>query len=170
MPNSIQTQRVLFVCLGNICRSPTAHGIFQHKVTQAGLQNEIIVDSCGTGDWHIGHAPDPRTIECATKYGYDLSTLRARKLLASDFIDFDYILAMDKQNLRDAESICPDHFNGELTLFLDVLAESTPQDTDAPTIREVPDPYYGGADGFDEVIQLCEKASDAWLNRLRANR
>ena len=154
--------RVLFVCLGNICRSPTAHGIFQSQVDRAGLTQHIQVDSCGTGDWHIGHAPDPRTSEKAAEYGYDLSSLRARQFCADDFQRFDVLLAMDKQNLNDIEAQRrPNHSantSGHADLFLRYAGIAEP--------LEVPDPYYGGEAGFDRVVQLIERASAAILEQL----
>ena len=152
------TTRVLFVCLGNICRSPTAHGVFETLVKQRGLQQQIRIDSCGTGDWHIGHAPDRRaTAEAATR-GYDLSGLRARQVQVSDFDDFDYILAMDKQNLADLRAMCPTDFSGHLGLFL-------PFDPDA-SVDEVPDPYYGGDEGFTRVLDMVEAASEGLLREI----
>ena len=150
--------RVLFVCLGNICRSPTAHGIFQTHVDRAGLAQHIQVDSCGTGDWHIGHAPDPRTSEKAAQYGYDLSSLRARQFCADDFQRFNVLLAMDKQNLSDIEAQRPPDFGGRADLFLRYAGVADP--------LEVPDPYYGGDAGFDRVVQLIERASAAVLEQL----
>lgn len=150
--------RVLFVCLGNICRSPTAHGVFAARVRERGLQSQIRVDSCGTGDWHIGHAPDPRATEEAARRGYDLSDLRARQVQPADFRDFDYILAMDEQNLADLCSMCPDDYSGFLGLFL-------PFDKQAKT-TEVPDPYYGGDEGFSRVLDMVEAASDGLLREI----
>ncbi len=151
--------RVLFVCLGNICRSPTAHGVFQQWITQRGFKELIAVDSCGTGDWHIGHAPDKRSAAAALVRGYDLSALRARQVAADDFQRFDYILAMDTANLRDLQRMRPHDFRGELALFLDYAGID---------VREVPDPYYGEADGFDHVLDLVEQASEGLLQRLIA--
>ncbi|TXS93001.1 low molecular weight phosphotyrosine protein phosphatase [Parahaliea maris] len=145
---------VLFVCLGNICRSPTAHGVFEQRVAQRGLQERIVVDSCGTGDWHIGHPPDRRAQAAALQRGYDLSHLRARQVEPADFSLFDYVLAMDESNLGDLRAMRPASFAGHLGLFLDFA------DTG---LREVPDPYYGGDDGFDHVLDLIEAASDGLL-------
>ncbi|MEP5568082.1 MAG: low molecular weight protein-tyrosine-phosphatase [Halioglobus sp.] len=147
--------RVLFVCLGNICRSPTAHGVFAAMVQERGLEESIKIDSCGTGDWHIGHAPDRRATAEAAQRGYDLSTLRARQVAPQDFADFDYVLAMDNQNLADLRAMCPEEFSGYLGLFLpfDPLAAMT----------EVPDPYYGGDEGFSEVLDMVEAAGKGLL-------
>ena len=150
--------RVLFVCLGNICRSPTAHGVFESVVNKRGMDQSIYIDSCGTGDWHIGHAPDPRAMAEAAQRGYDLSELRARQVEPRDFEEFDYILAMDDQNLADLQAMCPATFAGFLGLFL-------PFDANA-TVREVPDPYYGGDEGFSRVLDMIEAASEGLLQEI----
>jgi protein-tyrosine phosphatase len=149
--------RVLFVCLGNICRSPTAHAIFEKKIIDEGLQHKIIVDSAGTGDWHIGRAPDPRACEAALQHGYDLTQLRARQVKPEDFSEFDYVLAMDKQNLLDLRAMTPPQFVGHLGLFLDHSRSEK---------KEVPDPYIGGKEGFEEVLNLIEDASNGLLEHL----
>lgn len=153
-----QTTRILFVCLGNICRSPTAQGVFEHLVAERGLSQVIAVDSCGTGDWHVGSAPDPRAVAAAGRRGYDLGRLRARQVRPEDFDSFDYILAMDRDNLEDLEAICPASFPGHLGLFLE-FAKGSPS-------RDVPDPYYGGESGFDRVLDLIESASFGLLREL----
>ena len=109
----------MFVCLGNICRSPTAHAILEKKILDENLQHKIIVDSAGTGDWHIGRPPDLRAQKIALRHNYDLSNLKARQVSFADFYDFDYILAMDKQNLIDLKAMAPLDFSGSLQLFLD---------------------------------------------------
>lgn len=152
------TTRVLFVCLGNICRSPTAHGVFEAMVQKRGLDRAIEVDSCGTGGWHVGSAPDSRAVAEASQRGYDLSPLRARQVLPEDFQAFDYILAMDHMNLADLESLCPEDYNGHLGLFLAFASDIEEQ--------EVPDPYYGGARGFGHVLDLVERASEALLREI----
>jgi low molecular weight protein-tyrosine phosphatase len=151
----LQPTQVLFVCLGNICRSPTAHGVFEARVAARGLQDEIGVDSCGTGDWHLGHPPDRRAQAEALGRGYDLSHLRARQVGPADFKRFHYILAMDQSNLTELEAMRPPEHAGHLGLFLDF----------APGVglREVPDPYYGGDEGFRQVLDLIEAASDGLL-------
>lgn len=149
---------VLFVCLGNICRSPTAHGVFRAHVERAGLAAEIEIDSAGTAAYHVGNAPDQRSASTALLRGYDLSDLRARQAERVDFNRFDYILAMDKQNLSDLRAICPVDYSGHLGLFLDLASDG---------ISEVPDPYYGGPDCFDHVLDLVEGASFALLQRIR---
>lgn len=154
----MRSTRVLFVCLGNICRSPTAHGVFEAMVLQRGLADKITVDSCGTGDWNIGNAPDRRASAEAAARGYDITHLRARQVTAADFDNFDFILAMDKQNLADLQALSPSHFNGRLALFLDFAKG------DLPT--EVPDPYYGDDNGFAAVLNLVESASEGLLKEI----
>lgn len=151
--------KVLFVCLGNICRSPTAHGVFQHLVLESGLEDRIFIDSAGTGDWHIGRGPDDRAAAAALGRGYDLSELVARQVSAADFEEFHYVLAMDRQNLRDLESMKPSDYDGHLGLFLK-FAQSWDVD-------EVPDPYYGGAEGFQTVLDMVEEASRGLLQHIR---
>ncbi len=153
--------RILFVCLGNICRSPTAHGVFEHLLSQDNGDMRVDVDSAGTGDWHVGKAPDPRTRAAAARRGYSLEHLRARTVEDEDFGRFDYILAMDDANLRELRRRCPAGFRGHLGLFLEFAANSR--------VREVPDPYYtSGEQGFDEVLDLVEAASAGLLRHLRS--
>ena len=150
--------RVLFVCMGNICRSPTAEGVFRQRLQQAGLLEQVTVDSAGTGDWHVGKAPDSRSSQAALRRGYDLSSMRARQVTAADFDRFDLILAMDQDNLARLQALRPRGRGAELDLFLrryDVALD------------EVPDPYYGGADGFEQVLDLIEQASDGLLAEIR---
>ncbi len=140
--------KVLFVCLGNICRSPTAHGVFQQMINDAEMSDRIHVDSCGTGSWHIGHSPDERMQKTAAEKGYDLSQLVARRLSPEDFDRFDYILAMDTRNLADIIKQAPMSYTGRIQLFMDYSEEKK--------ILEVPDPYYGGEQGFTHVVTLIE--------------
>lgn len=151
---------VLFVCTGNICRSPTAEGVFKHCVEKAGLVARITSDSAGTHDYHVGEAPDPRAQAAARRRGYELGELRARRVHREDFERFDYVLAMDEANLRQLERLCPREHAHKLKLFLD-FADGAP--------REVPDPYYGGADGFERVLDLVEKAAQGLLRHLHRN-
>lgn len=151
---------VLFVCLGNICRSPTAHGVFQGMVDAGGFGAAINVDSAGTGDWHIGHSPDQRTAQVAATKGYDLSELRARLVTGDDFSQFDYVIAMDRANLKDLKAMQPDDYSGYLGLFLDFSTQDSHS--------EVPDPYYGGEDGFELVFSLVEEASQGLLTHIQA--
>ena len=152
---------VLFVCLGNICRSPTAHGVFQGMVNNSGFGETIKVDSAGTGDWHIGHSPDQRTAQVAATKGYDLSELRARLVTGDDFQQFDYIIAMDRSNLSDLKAMQPANYRGYLGLFLDFSTQEAHS--------EVPDPYYGGEDGFELVFNLVEEASQGLLQHIQAS-
>jgi len=152
--------KILFVCLGNICRSPTAEGVFQKLLVDAGMQRRIEVDSAGTADWHRGHTPDARTVAAAKKRGFDLSGLRARQVKVSDFDEFDYILAMDNNNLADLQALRPAHFLGHLELFLNFGSQHQ--------YREVPDPYHGGEDGFELVLDLVEDAAQGLLNTIQA--
>lgn len=147
------------VCLGNICRSPTAHGVFQKLITDAGLDEYINVDSAGTGEWHIGGSPDARATQTAAQRGYNLSPLRARQVSSADFNQFDYILAMDEQNLADLQAMCPADYNGDLNLFLHYAYPNTGQ--------TVPDPYYGGDQGFEDVLDLVEQGASALLNDIK---
>jgi protein-tyrosine phosphatase len=150
--------RVLFVCLGNICRSPTAEGVFRHRLREAGLEARVEVDSAGTGDWHVGKAPDLRTRQAALRRGYDLSALRARQVAGDDFRRFDLILAMDGSNLQHLQRMRPSADAAELDLFLRRYQLA---------LDEVPDPYYGGEDGFEQVLDLIELASDALLAEIK---
>lgn len=151
--------QVLFVCLGNICRSPTAEGVFAQRVKQAGLNDSICVDSAGTGHWFIGHPPDRRACQAALVRGYDLSALRARQVVSDDFTRFDYILAMDNANLADLKALCPATRHPSLKRLLDY------DDTEQV---EVPDPYYGAQAGFEKVLDLIEQASDGLLQSIVA--
>ncbi len=152
-------KRVLFVCMGNICRSPTAEGVFKHLVAQRGLDGEIASDSAGTHDFHIGAAPDSRTQAAAAHRGYDLSSLRARQVVSEDFMRFDYVLAMDEDNLAILQRLCPDTHRDRVRLFLD-FADDLP-------LRAVPDPYYGGEQGFEKVLDLIENATNGLLRHIQ---
>lgn len=153
-----KTGGVLFVCLGNICRSPTAHGVFLSKVAQRGLTEMIEVDSAGTAAWHTGSPPDPRSCAEAARRGYDLGDLRARQVQDTDFTRFDYVLAMDYENLEALQALSPHGYRGHLGLLLDFAPEQG--------LREVPDPYYKGDEGFVEVLSLIEAACDGLLERV----
>lgn len=150
--------KLLFVCLGNICRSPSAEAVAHELIAARGLQARIQCDSAGTGDWHIGHAPDARAQAAAARRGYDLSALRARLLTVQDFTDFDLILVMDDSNLANARTLQPAHSHAALKRLLDYLPEQP--------LRELPDPYYGGLDGFEQVLDLLEAAINALLDEL----
>jgi len=151
--------KVLFVCLGNICRSPTAEGVFRHLVEQAGMDARIEVDSAGTGGYHVGDPPDGRAQAAARHRGIDIARQRARKVRRADFHDFDYILAMDRDNHENLAAICPPDEVHRLRLFLDFAPQAGR--------RDVPDPYYGGAGGFDKVLDLVEDASRGLLDHIR---
>lgn len=143
-------KRVLFVCMGNICRSPTAEGVARALAEKAGVAQHFEFDSAGTHSYHIGEPPDRRAREAAARRGYDLSPLRARQVEAADFLRFDLILAMDRHNLQLLRHACPAEHRGKLKLFLEFAPELG--------VDEVPDPYYGGPEGFDEVLDLVEAA------------
>jgi protein-tyrosine phosphatase len=150
--------RVLFVCLGNICRSPTAEGVFRQQLAAAGLTDRVVVDSCGIGPWHIGKPPDRRAQQAAARRGIDLSRLRARQLADDDFHRFDYLLAMDHDNLSAIEARRPADCPARVGLLLDFAGYAD---------RAVPDPYYGGEQGFEEVLDLIEAASQGLVEELR---
>ncbi|MDP0563445.1 MAG: low molecular weight protein-tyrosine-phosphatase [Candidatus Endonucleobacter sp. (ex Gigantidas childressi)] len=151
--------RVLFVCLGNICRSPTAHGVFVKQIVDAGLSENIHVDSAGTSGWHKGSLPDSRSMEVALAKGYDLSFIRSRQVLLDDYRKQDLILAMDKENLETLRSQCPEEFQQKLGLFLSFV--------DSVSAREVPDPYYDGDENFEQVLSLIEDGGFALLKHLQ---
>jgi protein-tyrosine phosphatase len=146
--------------MGNICRSPTAEGVFRDLAQRAGLGESLLVDSAGTGDWHVGAPPDRRAVQAAKRRGYDLSPLRARQVEPADFARFGWILAMDQQNLRALEAMRPVDYPGHVGLLLALQPELG--------IDEVPDPYYGGPKGFEHVLDLVESALTALLERVRA--
>jgi len=152
--------KVLFVCMGNICRSPTAEGVFQHMVKQINAENKIIIDSAGTHAYHISNPPDVRAQEAALKRNIDLSELRARKVSKEDFEKFDYVIAMDESNKDDLFSICPPKYRDRIHLFLNF--------SDCEE-REVPDPYYGQGRGFEIVLDLVEDAAGGLLKHIQAN-
>jgi protein-tyrosine phosphatase len=158
----VKQTRVLFVCLGNICRSPTAEGVFRERVKQRGLEDKITIDSAGTGDWHIGKPADQRAAQAALARGYDLSALRARQAAREDFSQFDYILGMDHSNLANLKALAPPDYSGYLGLFLDFAKASDH--------LEVPDPYYGGERGFQLVLDLIENASEGLLEHILEHR
>lgn len=149
---------VLFVCMGNICRSPTAEGVFSRLVKDEGLLDKIGIDSAGTHAYHVGEPPDPRALKSALTRGVDISQLRARRAVAEDFARFDYVLAMDFDNLEKLQSICDPEHETKLSLFLDYASHSD--------VREVPDPYYGGPLGFERVLDLIEDASNGLLQSI----
>ena len=147
--------RILFVCLGNICRSPMAEGTFRHLIEQKGLQHLVEIDSAGTGAWHVGEPPDDRATATALHRGIDISGQSARKVRSEDFEFYDYILAMDQENHMNLIRMAPDEHRKKVRLFLE-FASNQPE-------REVPDPYYGGAGGFENVLDLVQAASRGLL-------
>jgi len=151
--------KVLFVCMGNICRSPTAHGVFRQMVEQAGLTDQIDIDSAGTHAYHVGNPPDRRALATGRGRGLDFSDLRARQAESNDFHEFDYLLAMDNDNYHGLKAICPAGQESRLRMFL----EFAPQ----LGIKEVPDPYYGGDSGFERVFDMVEAASKGLLDEIR---
>lgn len=151
--------KILFVCMGNICRSPTAEGVARICIEKAGLSGHFELDSAGTHAYHVGEPPDTRAQKAAKGRGYDLSGLRARQVKAADFLRFDRILAMDRDNLALLMQACPPDQQHRLALFLDFGSD--------PGVREVPDPYYGGSEGFEYVLDLAEDASRGLIEALR---
>mgnify|MGYP003586188282 CR=1 FL=1 len=147
------------VCMGNICRSPTAQGVLEHLVRQSDLQASIAVDSAGTHSYHIGHAPDARSQQHALTRGYDLSAQRARQLQRQDFTDFDWVLVMDAGNEHLARQLCPPEQQHKIRLLASFCQKHT--------AHEVPDPYYGGAAGFEAVLDLCEDACAGFLRHVQ---
>lgn len=143
---------VLFVCLGNICRSPTAEAVFRHLVDERDLTDLVEIDSAGTGDWHVGSAPDQRATSAAKRRGYDLASIRARQVAQDDCRRHDFVIVMDAQNLEEVRNVCPE---ANVHRLLDFAPEQQ--------VRDVPDPYYGGEGGFDEVLDLIEEASRGLL-------
>ena len=153
-------KKILFVCLGNICRSPAAEGVFKQKIKDRDIENLFIVDSAGTGGWHVGNPADPRMRETALSRGIEL-TSRSRKIEESDLYEFDHILVMDNDNLDAVKSLIKDHnntVNSKVKLILSYSKNSQ--------LEEVPDPYYGGQNGFDKVIDLLDDAMDGLIDSL----
>ena len=149
--------RVLFVCMGNICRSPLAQGVFEDVLRREGLEGEVSVDSAGTGAWHVGSPPDERALSAASLRGVDISSQRARRIKPEDCRNFDYVLTMDEENYRAVAGLC--RGSAVVRPFLDFA-------TDSPETA-VPDPYYGGPDGFEHVLDLVEEASKGLVEDIR---
>jgi protein-tyrosine phosphatase len=156
----MERRSVLLVCTGNICRSPTAEGVLREKARARGLGERVHVASAGTHDYHTGEAPDTRAMKHATKRGYDLSKQRARQVSARDFRDFDYILAMDRSHLRWLRALAPEDARAKVGLFMETSGTCKGAD--------VPDPDYGGPDGFEHVLDMVEEAAERWLDTLAA--
>ena len=157
-PTTIRASSVLFVCMGNICRSPTAEAVFRHTLRQRRPIESIEVDSAGVDAYHVGESPDQRAQRAAKKRGYDLSGIRARDVTVQDFQRFDLILAMDKRVLRILRQTCPPEYADRLGLYM-VYAHHFTED-------EVPDPYYGSNDGFERVLDMIEDATQGLLERI----
>ena len=151
---------VLVVCTGNICRSPTGEGVLRHLARKRGLCDRVTVRSAGTHDYHVGDCPDSRTLKHAKRRGYDLSSQRAMQLVPEHFDEYDYILAMDRGHLRIMKKMAPPQARARLGMFLDASSRWKGQ--------EVPDPYYGGPEGFDLVLDMVEEAAERWLDRIEA--
>jgi len=151
--------RVLMVCLGNICRSPTAEVVFRHKLIAEGIDHLVEVDSAGTGSWHLGHPPDKRATQAALNRDYDMRDLRARQVTPRDMVDFDYVFAMDRENLHDLLAMSDPEYQDRVSLFLHHGTSN---------VEEVPDPYYSGADGFELVLDLVEEAATNLVRTLAA--
>jgi len=153
--------KVLFVCMGNICRSPTAEAVFRRRVQDAGLADRVFVDSAGTHAYHVGEPPDRRALETAARRGFDMSGLRGRQVSANDIVEFDYVLAMDSDNLALLQQGAAASVRGKPRLLMDFAPHWGRPD--------VPDPYYGGARGFEQVLDMIEDAVGALLQEIQAN-
>jgi protein-tyrosine phosphatase len=152
---------ILVVCMGNICRSPTAEGVLRRKAEAAGLTRLLHIDSAGTHDYHVGSAPDVRAQKAALGRGYDLATLRGRQVSEQDFETFDYILAMDRDNLNNLQRRCPEQHKHKVRLYL-AFSRRFPN-------LNVPDPYYGGKKGFEQVLDMVEDAAEGLLAEIARN-
>ncbi|MFC5586780.1 low molecular weight protein-tyrosine-phosphatase [Nitratireductor kimnyeongensis] len=148
---------ILFVCLGNICRSPLAEGVFRSVVAERGRLADFVIGSAGTGAWHVGNPPDPRSIEIAHRFGVDISHQRAQQVGSADFDRYDLLLGMDRNNVQTLRERAPRDMSGKIHLFLDYANGR---------MVDIPDPYYGGADGFASVYQTIREASEALLSKL----
>ena len=148
---------ILFVCLGNICRSPLAEGVFRSVLAERGMEDDFLIDSAGMGDWHAGQAPDHRAIAVARTNGLDISGQQARAITEADFERFDLILGMDRKNIRELREIAPDASRDRIHLFLDYAGSGA---------KEVPDPYFGDAAGFAETYRLIRAASEGLADKL----
>jgi protein-tyrosine phosphatase len=151
---------VLVVCTGNICRSPTGEGVLRHLAARRGLADRVVVRSAGTHDYHVGECPDARTLKHASRRGYDLSAQRAMQVAREHFNEYDYILAMDRGHLRELRAIAPRGARARLGMFLEASARWKGED--------VPDPYYGEAEAFEQVLDMVEEAAERWLDLIEA--
>lgn len=160
----MKTVSVCFVCLGNICRSPTAEAVMRRLVDEAKLAERILIDSAGTGDWHIGQPPDDRAQHAAGRRGYELAALRGRQIAIADFERFDLLIAMDDKNVAALRQICPAEQRDKIRLLMEFVPETDGRWGGA---REVVDPYFGGAQGFEQVLDQCEAACRGLIAVLR---
>jgi len=151
--------RVLFVCMGNICRSPTAEGVFNALIKSEKVDNRFVIESAGTHAYHVGDSPDLRAQKAAKDRDVDLSSIRARKVIVGDYEDFDYLLVMDDDNYQILLEFCPEQYQHKIKHFLEYAPELN--------TLEVPDPYYGGKYGFERVLDMVEDASVGFLNKLK---
>lgn len=158
----MENHGVLFVCLGNICRSPLAEGVFRAEVERRGLGQRVRIDSCGTAGYHVGEPPDPRSVATARGHGLDISKQRGRQLRREDYRGFDFIVAMDSDNFRTIVQRAPTGASARIVRFTDFVP--------APRPADVPDPYYGGPSGFEEVYQLLLRGAGALLDEVLAPR
>jgi len=149
---------ILFVCMGNICRSPSAEGFFIRALESSPIKNQVSTDSAGTHGYHIGHTPDSRAVETALKFGVDISQLRARKVSLADFEAFDLIIAMDQSNFEDLQRLQPENSKAKLKMMMHYHPDARP--------NEVPDPYYGGMDGFNYMCELLESATSGLVKEV----
>jgi len=150
---------ILFVCMGNICRSPSAEGFFTHALKRSGIEQEVSIDSAGTHNYHVGQAPDPRAIHATAKFGVNIGHLRARSVSLSDFHHYDMIIAMDRNNFTDLKDIQPPGSKAHLSKMMDYHPDGLPAD--------VPDPYYGGTEGFASMCELLEAAAEGLLRHVQ---
>ena len=149
---------ILFVCMGNICRSPSAEGFFARALEQSAYREQVSIDSAGTHSYHVGHAPDTRAVDTALNFGVDIAHLRARKVSVNDFHNFDQIVAMDRSNYEDLQSVQPAGSKAKLTMMMKYHPEGHPAD--------VPDPYYGGIAGFNYMCELLDLATSGLLQEI----
>lgn len=157
MAHANRQSAILFVCLGNICRSPLAEGVFRHVACERGLEASFLVDSAGIGGWHVGSAPDRRSIAVAARHGIDISGQSCRRLARSDLQEFDFIFAMDESNVGALLAGAPPPAHSKIHLFLDYALG---------TKTDIPDPYYGGPDGFETVYRMIREGSEALVSKL----
>jgi len=156
----MQVTKIMFVCMGNICRSPTAHAVMQHYVNSQGLSQQFLIESSGTHAYHVGEPADRRSQQVAKQRGIDMSDLRAQKISITDYDHFDWILAMDEENLKLIEYYAPDSYTAKCRLFMDFASKH-------PEQKVVPDPYYGGEQGFEKVFDMVEDACQGLLNHVQ---